>query len=93
MIVVAVRESQERMWRAINGLSKEVQELVQGDAGTDGKQDTEPMPMNVNLVKDEPVPATESSIAPLPNSVTISPTHFTCLSGIPKARITTPLLL
>ena len=26
--VVAVRESQERMWRAIDGMSKEVQELV-----------------------------------------------------------------
>ena len=27
-VVVAVRESQERMWQAINGMSKEGQELV-----------------------------------------------------------------
>ena len=39
--VVAVRESQERMWRAIDGMSKDVQELVQKDAGTEEDEDTE----------------------------------------------------
>ena len=29
-IVAVVRESQERMWRAIDGMSKEVQELFKG---------------------------------------------------------------
>ena len=38
--VVAVRESQERMWRAIDGMSKDVQELVQKDAGTEEDEDT-----------------------------------------------------
>ena len=35
-IVVVVRENLERMWQAINGMSKEAQELVQGDARIDG---------------------------------------------------------
>ena len=39
-MVVAVRESQERMWWAIDGMSKEIQKLVEGDASMDGKEDT-----------------------------------------------------
>ena len=42
--VAAVCESQERMWRAIDGMSKDVQELVQKDAGTEEDEDTEPTP-------------------------------------------------
>ena len=33
--VAAVQESQEKMWRAIGGMSKELQDLAQGDADTD----------------------------------------------------------
>ena len=59
--VVAVRESQERMWWwAIDGMSKEVQELVQGDAGTDGGEDTQLMPANLNLAEGGIIPAAES---------------------------------
>ena len=32
------------MWRAIDGMSKDVQELVQKDAGTKEDEDTEPTP-------------------------------------------------
>ena len=42
--VVAVRESKEKMWRAIDGMSKEIQDLVQRDAATEGEEETEPMP-------------------------------------------------
>ena len=38
--VVAVCESQERMWWSIDGMSKDVQELVQRDIGTDEEEDT-----------------------------------------------------
>ena len=41
--VAAVHESQERMWRAIDRMSKDVQELVQKDTGTEEDEDTEPM--------------------------------------------------
>ena len=33
-MVAAVRGSQEKMWRAIDGMSKEIQDLVQRDAST-----------------------------------------------------------
>ena len=42
--IVAVRESQERMWWAIDGMSKDIQELVQRDTGTEDEEDTEPLP-------------------------------------------------
>ena len=56
--VVAVRESQERMWRAIDRMSKDVQELVQKDAGTEEDEDTEPTP-----AVEEPALAGTSAIA------------------------------
>ena len=56
--VVAVRESQERMWRAIDRMSKDVQELVQKDAGTEEDEDTEP-----TLAVEEPALAGTSAIA------------------------------
>ena len=42
-IVAEVFESQERMWWALDSMSKEVQELVHGDAGTNGGEETKPM--------------------------------------------------
>ena len=39
--VAVVHQSQERMWRAIDGMSKDVQELVQKDAGTEEDEDTQ----------------------------------------------------
>ena len=46
------------MWRAIDGMSKDVQELVQKDAGTEEDEDTEPTP-----VVEEPALAGTSAIA------------------------------
>ena len=62
--MVVVHESQERMWRAIDSMSKEVQELVQRDTSTTGGEKTEPMPVLVNLAEQEPALEAESSIAP-----------------------------
>ena len=42
--VATTQESQERMGRAIDGMSKDVQELVQKDTGTEEDEDTEPTP-------------------------------------------------
>ena len=38
--IAAVHESQERIWRAIDGMNMEVQEMVQRDAGTKGEENT-----------------------------------------------------
>ena len=61
--VVAVRESQERMWRAIDGMSTEVQELVQRDVGIEDEEDIEPSPIVENPAKEEPVPTKTSTLA------------------------------
>ena len=62
-IVAAMRESQERMWRAIDGMSQDVQELVQRDVGTKADEDREPLPVVANPTKEELVPAKTSTIA------------------------------
>ena len=61
------------MWWAIDGMSKEVQELVQRDTGTDGEEDTEPLHASVNLAEDEPVLVEASTIAQ-PNPKKTGPT-------------------
>ena len=52
------------MWRAIDNISKEVQELVHGGASTDGGEEIEPMPASFDLVEEELVRATELPIPP-----------------------------
>ena len=47
-------------------MRKEVQELVQGEAGIDDEEETKPMPMSVNLAKEELILSEELSIPPLP---------------------------
>ena len=54
----AVRESQERMWRAIDRMSKDVQEVVQKDVGTEEDEDIEPTP-----AVEEPALAGTSTVA------------------------------
>ena len=54
------------MWRAIDCMSKEVQELIQGDASTDGAKEIERMVVSHNLAEEEPVPIAEPSIPSLP---------------------------
>ena len=53
------------MWRAIDNMSKEVQELVQGEAGIDDEEETKPMPTSVNLAKEELILSKELSIPPI----------------------------
>ena len=42
------------MWRAIDGMNKDVQELVQRDAGTEDEEDTKPSLVVENPTKEEP---------------------------------------
>ena len=68
--IAAVHESQERMWRAIDGMSKDIQELVQRDTGIDEEDDTEPLPIVENPAKEEPVPTETSARAqPIPKKI------------------------
>ena len=54
------------MWRAIDGMSKDVQELVQKDVGTEEDEDTEPTP-----AVDGPVLAGTSTIVQLTSEKTV----------------------
>ena len=58
--------------------------MVQGDAGTNGGEDTEPMLASINLAEEEPIPATKSSIGPQPNPKTMAPTLLRELFTIPE---------
>ena len=51
------------MWRAIDGISKNVQELDQRDADTEDEEDTKPLPIVENPAKEELVLAKTSAIA------------------------------
>ena len=54
-------------------MSKDVQELVQRDAGTEDEEDTEPLPAVENPAKEEPVPAETSTIAqPIPKKTVLA---------------------
>ena len=64
--IAAVRESQERMWRAIDEMNKDVQELVQKDVGTEDEEDIEPTPR-----VEEPALAGTSAIAQLTPEKTV----------------------
>ena len=63
----------QKMWGAIDGMSKEIQELIQRDAGTDGEDDTKQLLASVNPAKNRPVPAEASTIAQT-NLVKMGPT-------------------
>ena len=62
--MAAVREIQEKMWRAIDGMSKELQHLAQGDADTDGEENVKTMPISNNPIEDRPIPKAVLSAAP-----------------------------
>ena len=47
--IAAVRDGQQKMWGAIERISKDLQELIQRDASTDGEDETEPAPTATNL--------------------------------------------
>ena len=50
------------MWGAIEKMSKDLQELIQKDAGTDGEGDQDPMPVTTNLDTYETAPVGMGSI-------------------------------
>ena len=52
------------MWGAIERMSKELQELVQGDASADGEEDANPVPMTTILDEEGPTPNAMTSRAP-----------------------------
>ena len=83
--VAAVRESQEKMWRAMDGMSKEIQELVQREAGTEEEEDTEPTPADADPATREPIPAGTSTIAQPPAGETGPARSF--FSFIPKEDV------
>ena len=62
------------MWRAIDGMNKDVQELVQRDAGTEDEEDTKPSLVVENPTKEEP--AGTSTIAQLTLEKTIPAQFF-----------------
>ena len=56
------------MWRAIDRMSEDVQELVQKDAGTEDDEDTEPTP-----IVEEPALVQTSAIAqPIPEKTILA---------------------
>ena len=54
-LVEATQESQEKMWRVVEGMSKELEELAQGDVGTNGEEYAESGPMSSNLVEERQI--------------------------------------
>ena len=75
--IAVVRESQERMWWAIDGMSTEIQELVQRDAGIEGEEATKPVPIVEDPAKEEPVPTATSAIAqPIPKKAVPTRSFF-----------------
>ena len=61
------------MWRAIDGMSTELKELVQRDAGIEDGEDTKPSPVVDNLAKEELVPIETSAIAqPIPEKIILA---------------------
>ena len=64
-LVVAVREGQQKTWGAIERISKDLQELIQKGANTDGEDEADPAPTTTNWDIPESAPAGTSSIGPL----------------------------
>ena len=73
-LVAAVRDGQQKTWGAIERISKDLQELIQKDAGTDGEDEEDPVPVTTNLDTAESAPAGTSSIG----------TPWSWLEGIPE---------
>ena len=73
-LVAAVQESQHKTWEAIERINKDLQELIQKEAGTDGEEETDPAPAATNWYILESPPDGTSSIG----------TTWSWLGGIPK---------
>ena len=53
----AVQDGQQKMWGAIERISKDISELIQRDAGTDGEDEADLAPTTINLDSVESPPA------------------------------------
>ena len=73
-LVAAVQEGQQKTWGAIERISKDLQELIQKEVGTDGEEEEDPVPATINLDTAESAPAGTSSIG----------TPWSWLEGIPE---------
>ena len=62
------------MWGAIERMSKELQELVQRDATTDGEEEVDMVLATANMDEEEPVPNIEALIFPPFIASTLRPT-------------------
>ena len=73
-LVAADREGQQKTWGAIERINKDLQELIQKDAGTDGEDGVDPVPAATNWDIPESAPVGKSSIG----------TPWSWLEGIPE---------
>ena len=62
-LVVTLRDGQQKTWGAIERISKDLQELIQKDAGTDREDEEDPVPATTNLDTAELALVGTSSIA------------------------------
>ena len=60
--MATVRDGQQKTWGAIKRISKDLQELIQKDAGTDGEDEEDPVPVTTNLDIAKSAPVGTSSI-------------------------------
>ena len=75
-LVTTVRDGQHKMWGAIERISKDLQELVQRDAGIDEEIDEDPTLAIVNLDAAKSAPVGRDSTS----------THSLWLEGIPEGE-------
>ena len=61
-LVAVVRDGQQKTWGAIERISKDLQDLIQKDPGTDGEDEEDPVVVTTNLDTTELAPAGTSSI-------------------------------
>ena len=61
-LVAPVQDGQQKTWGAMERISKNLQELIQKDAGTNGEDEEDPVPMTTNLDTAESALAGTSSI-------------------------------
>ena len=73
-LVTTVQDGQQKMWAAIERISKDLQELIQNDASTNGEDDEDPVPMTINQDVAKSAPTRTFSTS----------TPWSWLTGIPK---------
>ena len=64
--MATVHDDQQRMWATIERMNQELQELIYGDAGTDGGEDANPVPPTMNMDEQGPISDATISVFPQP---------------------------